>query len=252
MEYAYLVVEGPHDVEVVGKVLKSNGFKRVQQLSKLDDYWLDIIPKNFPPEGDLLKRVSIPVFFQSNNFSVAVHSAGGITKIAKVLRLTLLNILKKENGFLSAVGVLIDADDEEAKISCQNIIQTLGDDDLAFSNIGSPGEIIENIPRIGIHVFPNNRDKGTLEDALIQCAEVVYPEILKGALNYVNNIDDQYRHNWGVTDEAKVIVGCIANILKPGKANQVSIQDNDWISSSTLDLRPVKEITDFLKNLLRY
>lgn len=38
MEYAYLVVEGPHDVEVVGKVLKSNGFKRVQQLSKLDEY----------------------------------------------------------------------------------------------------------------------------------------------------------------------------------------------------------------------
>lgn len=164
----------------------------------------------------------------------------------------MLNILRKENGFLSAVGVLIDADDEEAKISCQNIIQTLGDDDLAFSNIGYPGEIIENIPRIGIHVFPNNRDKGTLEDALIQCAEVVYPEILKGALNYVNNIDDQYRHNWGVTDEAKVVVGCIANILKPGKANQVSIQDNDWISSSTLVLIPVKEITDFLKNLLRY
>lgn len=32
----------------------------------------------------------------------------------------------------------------------------------------------------------------------------------------------------------KAKVGCIANVMKPGKANQVSIADNDWVSEKTL------------------
>jgi hypothetical protein len=220
MKYAYLVVEGPHDVEVVGRVLKLSGFSRVEQIDRLNDFWLDIIPKNFPPEGNLLKRVSIPVFFQRDDFSIAIHSAGGISKIPKVLRITLLNILRKEDRYLSSVGILIDADSVTAKLSCQTMIRSLGDEILPFSQIKHPGEIISGAPRMGIHVFPNNEDRGTLEDALIQCASVVYPTLLEGALNYVGSIGEQYRSQWGLTDEAKAVVGSISNILRPGKASQ--------------------------------
>jgi hypothetical protein len=250
MKYAYLVVEGPHDVEVAGRVLKPSGFSRVEQIDRLTDFWLDIIPKNFPPEGNLLKRVSIPVFFQRDDFSIAVHSAGGISKIPKVLRLTLLNILRKEDRLLNAVGILMDADSNTAQISCQTMIRSLGDEILPFSQIKLPGEIVSSAPRIGIHIFPNNEDRGTLEDALIKCAEVAYPNLLAGAYNYVSNIEDQYRKQWGLTDEAKAVVGSISNILRPGKANQVSIQDNDWISSITEDIEPVRAVRTFLKDLL--
>lgn len=36
-------------------------------------------------------------------------------------------------------------------------------------------------------------------------------------------------------DKNKAIVGCITNVMKPGKANQVSIADNDWVSERTIE-----------------
>ena len=32
----------------------------------------------------------------------------------------------------------------------------------------------------------------------------------------------------------KAEIGCIANAMKPGKANQVSIADNEWVSEKSL------------------
>ena len=30
-------------------------------------------------------------------------------------------------------------------------------------------------------------------------------------------------------------MGCITNVMKPGKANQVSIADNEWVSERTIE-----------------
>ena len=49
----------------------------------------------------------------------------------------------------------------------------------------------------------------------------------------------------------KMLVGVIANALKPGKANQVSIQDNNWINPETLNSNPIQmTFRKFLNELL--
>lgn len=64
MSHSYLVVEGPHDIEVIGRVLRNYGFVKIEQMSELDSFWYDLIPKSYPPGGNLLKRVPVPIFFQ--------------------------------------------------------------------------------------------------------------------------------------------------------------------------------------------
>ena len=75
IEHALIVVEGPHDVEFVGRLLRLDGFARVRYESELDGFWQPLVPRAFPHGGDLLKRVPVPSFFARGEHSVAVHSA---------------------------------------------------------------------------------------------------------------------------------------------------------------------------------
>ena len=50
----------------------------------------------------------------------------------------------------------------------------------------------------------------------------------------------------------KAIIGCIANTMKPGKANQVSIADNEWITEDTLEkCEMLKKLDDTIKKLIK-
>ena len=84
MQRIYFVTEGAHDVEVIGRLLSPLGAKRVQNFSELDLFWERMVPRTFPHEGDLLRRVPVPVFFQADKFSVAVKSAVGISAIPQL------------------------------------------------------------------------------------------------------------------------------------------------------------------------
>ena len=44
----------------------------------------------------------------------------------------------------------------------------------------------------------------------------------------------------------KAIVSIISSILKPGKALQVSIQDNRWVDEKTIQLDSIKLVKKFL------
>lgn len=250
MKYAYLVVEGPHDVEAIGRILKQHDFKRIENEGSLDDYWSSIIPRNFPIDGNLLRRVPVPTFFQQEGYSVAVHVAGGWNKISKTLRLTLLNLnTTADKNNLAAIGVFLDADKIPANECCKAMCDQISDVP-EFSRIKKPGQVEIIDQRVGVFVFPNNDDVGTLENVLIECAEVVYPNLLSAASDYINSIDSSFKERWGQSDESKVIVGCIANVLRPGKSNQVSIQDNEWISQSTEHISSVRKLNHFIIELL--
>ncbi|MFB5760079.1 DUF3226 domain-containing protein [Paenibacillus medicaginis] len=252
MRFAYLVTEGPHDVEAIGRVLKLYGIKRVEKLEDLNPIWITLIPKTFPPDGNLLKRVPIPVFFQNEQYSIAVHAVGGITKLVKRLRLTLLNVIDKEenNDKPFSIGIFADADSREAIKCCDQISESLCEIE-SLPELKIPGEVkVLGNKRIGIHVFPNNKNIGTLDDALLECAEVVYPDLLKAVDSYIETIDEVYRKKWGISDQSKVRLGCIANVLRPGKSNQVSIQDNEWISEKTMQVSLVSELNKFINDLI--
>lgn len=106
-KYGYLVVEGPHDVEFVYRLLSPFGMSRVRLEKDLDPFFLPLIPRDFPPDGDLQKRVPIPLFLQGATHAIAVHSAAGETRLIETVEERSITI---DYSGLTGIGILLDSD----------------------------------------------------------------------------------------------------------------------------------------------
>jgi len=111
-------------------------------------------------------------------------------------------------------------------------------------------------PRFGVFILPDNQNQGTLESILIECAETKYPDLLKSATKYIEGIDHTKLTTKDLKDfhkpagRNKAIISAISSILKPGKAIQVSIQDNKWINEESVRLHSMTLIKDFINDLI--
>ena len=253
MERAYFVVEGPHDVEVVGRLLALHGLERVKWLADLDKFWTRLVPRTFPHQGDLMRRIPVPVFFASEGFSVAIHSAGGIGNIASVVEATFTALDEEPQG----LGVLLDADDDDVKRRWETVVSALPTKDAG----SAPGAVGQGTPRVGVYVLPDNDTAGTLEYLLVQCAEKAYPKLLKSAKAWIDPLDPNDESIFKNAKErgdfskpagkTKAIASCVASVLRPGKSIQVSIQDNQWLRHpEALELDVVKQLRRFIDAVL--
>lgn len=256
--YSYIVVEGPHDVEFIARLLRVHGFHRIQYLRDLDPFWgtSKIIPNKFPYNDDLLKRVPVPIFFQTPTHSVAIHSAVGHTRIAETIQETFRIINNPEN--IESIGIILDADVEETVARRFEIMLN----ELRGKNPGlifpdAPGLIANDHPATGVYILPDNNSAGTLENILLEAAAVNYTNLNATSDQYIQSIDLNQLSRQDLEDfhkpagPAKARVGSMASILKPGKAIQVSIQDNRWIEGEALNLPVIQAISAFLNQLLR-
>lgn len=249
MRRAYFVVEGPHDLEVVGRMLKLHKAKRVKHFDDLDEFWHRLVPRKFPHEGDLLRRVPVPVFFASDELSVAVQVAGSVEQIPSVATATWANLDNTPEGF----GVLLDADDKDVQKRWSDIVAG-----LPVENAGaSPGEVAEGSPRAGVFILPDNQSAGTLEHLLLECAAVAYPSLLSSAKDWIDPISPDDKTIFSNSKERKdfskpsgkhkAIASSIASVLRPGKSIQVSIQDNRWLTHpDVLNLANVQALKAFV------
>ena len=184
MDFGFIITEGYHELEVNGRLLKRREFKRITQISELNPYWKmnNFIPTSFPIDGDLMKRIPCPVFFENNNYSVALQSAGGINQIK--------TIIDRDNfsSDVVGIGILIDADfGNGGAIGQFNNLKRELESLIKFPD--SPGKVLKKQPNTGIFVFPDNVNEGTLENILLKCAEQTYPDIYNGANDFVSNIN---------------------------------------------------------------
>ena len=256
MPFAYLVVEGPHDIEFVARLLRPFGFHRVGRMQDLNAYWKILVPTSFPHNDDLLKRVPVPTFFHSATHEVALHSAVGISNIAKQVQDTLV---LKQNSLPDAVGIILDADNAQTPAQRFAALVTDLGNRGALNPAGAPanaGAVTAGNPRWGFYVLPDNAAQGTLEDVLLECAGLAYPDLLHHANAFVGGFDPAQCQGTDLNDfnlpagPNKARVDCVSSILKPGKAIQVSIQDNRWLEGPTLALPRVTAVTAFLRQLL--
>ncbi len=160
---------------------------------------------------------------------MAVHSAVGNTRLVETVE---ENSKLLDSAQLTGVEVILDADSdltpEQRHAAIRAGLQTKG-----FALPDQPGIVTDGTPRLGAFVLPDNITKGTLEHVLLDCAQHVYPALLASATTHVDSaiVDtslspDDIRELQKPTGRNKAIIGSIASILRPGRAVQVSLQDN--------------------------
>ncbi len=261
MRHYLFVVEGAHDVAAISRVLRLLlGIKKeIRSKDELSKVWDKLIPNKFPFHQDHLERITpLPSFYQNEQVSIAIKVAGSDSKLFSTLDENLTTLSMEEKDKLNGVLLFCDADDKEYSERLKNIIkQSKDNDDLSFDldvlvNQKVIKTAIKDI-KCDFYIFPNNKTKGTLEHLLMQGANIVYKDLYEAATAYVSTVDSSYKKDWSISSESKVIIGCIANVFRPGKANQVSINDNQWIGKETIEkCEDIKSffnyICDFVKS----
>lgn len=234
-----IVVEGAHDIAIIEKLLKLNGVhKKIQSEEQLPEVWKRTIPSVFPFEEGKLGRITpIPSFIMNEEISIAIKNAGSDKEIMKVLQQTLDTMLYEEIDQIDAIMLLCDADTKNADDKREEMLKNHKEkddfllkvqDDKVFLDLK-----IKTVP-VYTYIFPDDSGTGNLENLLLETAQTVYPELLGLAEQYVAQASEYQKILKKEQFAKKAQIGCIANAMKPGKANQVSIADNDWISEKSL------------------
>jgi hypothetical protein len=252
-KYGYLVVEGPHDIEFVYRLLSPLGLRRIRLEADVDPFLTRLIPHDYPPDGDLHKRMPVPLFLQSGTHAIAVHGAAGNARLIQTVE---ENTQLIGLAGLTGVGIILDADTDQSPVDRYVTIR----DQLRAKNLAFPddaGVVSLTTPRLGAFILPDNQAQGTLEDILLECGGQVYPNLLSTATAHVDAasqdqslLSEDLEELRKPAGRKKAILGSVASILRPGKAVQVSIQDNRWLCDAALAIPRVRAVQDFLANLL--
>ena len=153
---------------------------------------------------------------------------------------------------ISSIGLFLDGDwqipipDTFARLKAD--IQAIR---LPFP--GEPGTVYQAAPRTGIFIFPDNHNRGTLENLMDDCAALIYPELREKAQQFTVGAATAALTSEDRTEfvkpagEIKVTMGCIGNFLRPTRAIQTSIADNRWVCDQSLAL---PNLHAFLKDLI--
>jgi hypothetical protein len=258
--FTYLVVEGIHDAQFLLKLLEFGGFRHQIKEPDVDAFWKPLIPPYTRTQDDLHARVPTPFFASHDNASVCLQYAEGDTKIINTVEVALLQLDKKARR-PSSIGIFLDADAESPALKryttfALKFAAKFRDLNIAMPEL--PGQVRKlGALKAGAFVLPDNTAPGALEDILLDCASIEYPEITSAANAYVERIEGANLEDRELKDltkasvRAKVVVSTIASVLKPGKAIQVSVKGNRWLSSRTVAQPKIAAIQTFLATLMQ-
>lgn len=252
---SYLAVEGHQDAAFIGRLLRVGGFQLVIRKPDLDPAFSRLVPARFPQGDDLLKRVPVPFFYQKEDHAVALHPAGGESELVSRALVALPEIPVP----VGAIGFVLDADDQRTPE--RRLAELAGQVSRKSRTPGfalpkAPGRVDEGPPRCGVFVMPDNVNPGTIEDLLLECAEVHYQDLLEQASSYVQSVDRTRLSESDLAEIAapagskKARIAAIGAVPKPGKAIQNSIADNRWLDGIAAERPKVAKFRAFLRDLL--
>lgn len=249
-----IIVEGAHDIALLEKLLRLNGVdEKINNEKYLPEVWKHTIPTRYPFNADRLERISpIPSFVKNLEVSVAIKNANSDTEIMSVLQQTLHLMEVRELDQVSGIMLVCDADNLNADDKRNKLLASREEKEDFMLNEETM-ELDVGIKKIPLYtfVFPDNNGKGNLENLLLQTAEVEYPELLRFATEYIDKASGINRDLKKEQKAKKAKVGCIANAMKPGKANQVSIADDNWVSQRTMnECYMLKMLDETLKEMI--
>ena len=252
-QYVLIGVEGNHDQAFISKILcKLLGFSKFDgKISELDPFWRKFIP-NYPKGGNLYVRLDMPAILDTETLSVALYAGEGSNLITN-LNDKLSDI---DYSTLLAFAIVADADDDTPNKVAEKYHHGF---QKYFPNfpitVNATGNVITGSPKLGIYILPDNSQQGVLDTLICDCGDLVYPEYMQRAREYVDRFSEEERKKkplkWKPFDQEKAIIATVVSVLKPGKTNQTSISDNGWISSETESQIPaIQNLTNFFRDLL--
>ncbi len=250
--YAILGVEGQHDQAFIAKLLRRMGFRNYDgTVAGLDPFWRPFVPA-YPKASRLYARMDMPSIVFTEEISVAIYAAEGTNLMEKFPATFVSHPVFKTD--VAGFGIIADSDRSPCARVAAEYAAVYRQHFPQFPN--APGEIDRSPIRTGIFVLPDNVNQGTLENILLECAGLVYPNLHAQARGYLDAIDrtaltgtdlNEFRAPAG---ENKAWASCVSSVLKPGKTIQTSIQDNRWLEDRALALPRVRAVSNFLSQLL--
>lgn len=252
--YALIGVEGNHDQAFLEKILcKLLGFSKLedQQINE-DSFWRKFIPKYPPRPLKLYIRLDMPTILYKDDLSVAIYAGEG-SKLIQNLSDKLSNISDYSSS-LSAFGIVADADKNTPQQVATMYHNGLKEYFPNFPNqLNKVGIVTESQPKLGIYILPDNSNQGVLDTLLCTCGEVVYPEYMQRAKDYINKFSEieVKKLGWKPFDREKAIIATVVSVLIPGAGNTPSISRNHWVSTETENQIPeLRNLSNFLVRLL--
>jgi hypothetical protein len=252
-KYVLIGVEGNHDQAFISKILcKLLGFSEFKgQVVELDGIWRKFIPVYPPKTGKLYLRLDMPTILYNDYISVAIYAGEGSNLITNLSD----KLSDIDYSDLLAFGIIADADKKTPDQVAEEYHHGLKEYFPDFPNtVNSSGNIIEGSPKLGIYILPDNNRQGVLDSVICDCGDLVYPEYMQRARAYVDKFSEEERKKkplkWKPFDQEKAIIATVVSVLKPGKTNQTSISDNDWVSPATATIPAIQNLTKFLRDLL--
>lgn len=258
----YLLVEGQQDVAFIGRLFQEIGLHFVQSVDALPEIWQPLVDIGLRQRDQAFRarghdgvpfwQLFKPSCLTSDSHSIVIErAAGNRAKFGRTLIGT-GSLLDGGLGSLHCVGLLPDAD-SDAHASFASAIQA-----LRAANLPAPvksGEIVDGTPRTGILVLPGGNAHGGLEELLLDCAKVIYPDLFIGAQTFVGSVaiaspiysPEDMREMGTPQGPKKAVVGSIASVLKPGSTVQLSIKRDRWISADSIAGGRVAAVFGFLK-----
>lgn len=254
-KYVLIGVEGPHDQAFVSRILcKLLGFSKFDgKMSELDNFWRKFIP-NYPKGGKLYDRLDMPQILDNENFSIAIYVGNG-DELIKNLKAKLSDI---DISTLFAFAIVADTDNNTPDKVVKEYHKGFKEYFPHFpTEVTQSGNVTEGSPELetkaGIYILPDNSQPGVLDTLICDCGDLVYPEYMQRAREYIDKFSEEERKKkleWKPFDQRKAIIATVASVLRPGMTNTVTIMRDDWISIETEEIPAIKNFTEFLRNLL--
>ena len=256
MRFILIITEGPHDVAAISKVFRVRGYEEINNKNEIPYALQRTIPTTYPfqENGWMDRGVPRPCFLKYGNCYIVIINAGGVDiigdSLSRFMDLTSLETLQ----MLQGIAIIADMDIDTLETKQKRIIKQILNIEGITAKIVEPLEGLvfkedESFP-LKLFFFPDNNVKGTLEILLLDGARAQYQDLYCEAVEYIDRAKKNYKLR--NSDGLKATVGVIANVLKPGRANQVSIQDDKWFTKESLDIVPSHSLfAVFLDSLLK-
>lgn len=252
-EYVLMGVEGNHDQAFISKILcKLLGFSKFEgNVSELDGIWRKFIPVYPPKTGKLYLRLDMPTILYNEKISLAIYAGEGSNLITNLSD----KLSDIDYSSLFAFAIIADADKNTPSQVIEEYYNGFKEYFPDFpTTVSQSGNVIAGSPRLGIYILPDNSQQGVLDTLICECGDLVYPEYMQRAKEYINKFSEEERNRkplkWKPFAQEKAIVATVVSVLKPGKTNQASISDNDWVSNATANIPAIQNLTTFLRQLL--